>query len=75
MTQRVGFVVFDGVTMLDVSGPGEVLHHAVQAGHPYTPVLVSPHGGAVTASSGLVLAATTAAADAGPLDTVVVAVV
>ncbi|MGF9662376.1 GlxA family transcriptional regulator [Arthrobacter crystallopoietes] len=73
MMQRVGFVVFDGVTMLDVSGPGEVLHQAVLAGHPYTPVLVSPRGGNVATSSGLVLAGTTAAADAGTLDTVVVA--
>ena len=71
--RRVGFVVFDGVTMLDVSGPGEVLHQAVLAGHPYTPVLVSPCGGNVATSSGLVLAGTTAAADAGTLDTVVVA--
>ena len=73
MMQRVGFIVFDGVIMLDVSGPGEVLHQAVLAGHPYTPVLVSPRGGNVTTSSGLVLAGTTAAADTGPLDTLVVA--
>jgi transcriptional regulator GlxA family with amidase domain len=72
MTQRVGFIVFDGVTMLDVSGPGEVLHQALRAGLPYKSVLVSPRGGSVTASSGLVVAGTTAAADAGPLDTVVV---
>lgn len=69
----MGFVVFDGVTLLDVSGPGEVLHQAVLAGHAYTPVLISPRGGAVATSSGLVLAGTTAAADVGPLDTVVVA--
>ena len=48
-----GFVVFDGVTMLDVSGPGEALHQAVLAGHPYTPVLVSPRGGAVRDLDGL----------------------
>lgn len=73
MTHRVAFVVFDGVTLLDVSGPLEVLHQAGRLGHPYTPVLVSPRGGDVRAGSGPTLAATTAAADAGPVDTVVVA--
>ncbi|MFF2850158.1 GlxA family transcriptional regulator [Streptomyces sp. NPDC058001] len=72
-THRVAFLVFDGVTLLDVSGPLEVLHQAGRPAHPYTPVLVSPAGGDVTTSSGLVLAATTAAADAGPVDTLVVA--
>ncbi|MFF4418321.1 GlxA family transcriptional regulator [Streptosporangium sp. NPDC001559] len=69
MTHRVAFVVFDGVTLLDVSGPLEVLH---QAGR-YTSVLVSPRGGDVRTASGPTLAATTTAADAGPVDTVVVA--
>ena len=73
MTHRIGVIVFDGVTMLDVTGPGEVLHQAVLAGHPYEPVLISPSGGTVTTSSGLTLSGTTAAADAGPLGTVVVA--
>ncbi|UPO76369.1 GlxA family transcriptional regulator [Arthrobacter sp. Helios] len=72
MTQRVGFIVFDGMTMLDLSGPGEVLHQARRAGLPYTPVLVSPHGGTVTASSGLAVGGTTAVAEAGALDTVIV---
>lgn len=73
MTLRVGFVVFDGVTLLDVSGPLEVLHQASRLGHAYEPVLISPHGGDVTTASGPTLAATSPAADAGPLDTVVVA--
>ena len=30
MTRRVGIVVFDGVTMLDVSGPSEVLHQVTR---------------------------------------------
>ncbi|MGW2958770.1 GlxA family transcriptional regulator [Streptomyces sp. NPDC001220] len=73
MTHRVGFVVFDGVTMLDVSGPSEVLHQAGRLADPYELVLVSPEGGTVTTSAGLALAGTVPAADAGPLDTLLVA--
>lgn len=76
MTQvphRVGFVVFDGVTMLDVSGPSEVLHQAGRFAAPYGLLLVSPRGGAVTTSTGPALGGTSTAAGAGPLDTVIVA--
>ncbi|GEC02403.1 AraC family transcriptional regulator [Streptomyces spinoverrucosus] len=61
------------MTLLDVSGPLEVLHQAGRLGHRYTPVLASPRGGDVTTSSGLALARTMAAADVGPIDTLVVA--
>ncbi|MER7083103.1 hypothetical protein ABT308_33515, partial [Saccharopolyspora kobensis] len=70
---RVAVVVFDGVTALDVSGPSEVLHQAGRLGHPCELLLVSPRGGQVATSSGPVLAGAIAAADAGPVDTVVVA--
>ena len=73
MTHRVAFVVFDGVTMLDVSGPTEVLHQVGRLAAPYELVLVSPHGGPVSTASGLALTGTVTAADAGPVDTVVVA--
>lgn len=73
MTHRVAVVVFDGVTMLDVSGPSEVLHQAGRLGHPYELVLVSPRGEQVTTSAGLGLTGTRAAAEAGPVDTVMVA--
>jgi transcriptional regulator GlxA family with amidase domain len=73
MTHRVGFVVFDGVEMFDVSGPSEVLWRAGQFGDPYGLVLVSPQGGTVATSCGLALAGTVTAADAGPVDTVVIA--
>ncbi|MFE5037450.1 GlxA family transcriptional regulator [Streptomyces sp. NPDC056683] len=73
MTHRVGFVVFEGVTMLDVSGPSEVLHQAGRVADPYELVLVSPEGGTVTTSAGLALTGTVRAADAGPVDTVLVA--
>ena len=73
MKHRVGFVIFDDVTMLDVSGPSEVLHQAGRHAPPYELVLVSPHGGPVTTSTGLTLTGTVTAVDAGPLRTVVVA--
>ncbi len=70
---RVAFLVFDGVTLLDVSGPLEVFHLAGTLGRPYPTVLVSPRGGTVTASNGVALAATAAPAETGPLDTLVIA--
>ncbi|MEI5103764.1 DJ-1/PfpI family protein [Streptomyces sp. PmtG] len=73
MTHRVVFLVFDGVTLLDVSGPAEVLQQARRLGLPYEQVLASPGGGTVTTASGLALAGTLAAADVGHLDTLVVA--
>lgn len=45
MTHRVGFIVFEGVTMLDVSGPSEVLHQAGRLAPGYELVLVSPAAG------------------------------
>src|SRR5215217_4955578 len=57
-THRVAFVVYDGVTLLDVSGPLEVLHQANRDGRRYETVLVSPRGGEVTTASGLTLAGT-----------------
>ncbi len=73
MTHRVGFVVFDGVTLLDVSGPAEVLHQANRLGHPYDPVLISPRGGEVATSTGMPLSGTVTAAEAGRVDTLLVA--
>ncbi|MFJ9347628.1 GlxA family transcriptional regulator [Streptomyces sp. NPDC101237] len=73
MAHRVGLVVFEGVTLLDVSGPSEVLHQAGRLAGPYELVLVSPAGGTVTSSAGPALCGTVAAADAGPVDTVLVA--
>ncbi|TDW88344.1 AraC family transcriptional regulator with amidase-like domain [Kribbella pratensis] len=73
-TRRVAFVVYDGVTLLDVTGPVEVLHQANQVGSgQYETVLVSAAGGQVTAASGLVLAGTITPNEAGTVDTVVVA--
>lgn len=73
MTHRVGLVVFDGVTMLDVTGPAEVLHQASLHGHNYDVALISAHGGTVSTSTGMPLGNTLTAEDAGPVDTVLVA--
>ena len=66
-TRRVAFVVYDGVTLLDVTGPLEVLH---QAQGRYETVLVSAHGGEVRTASGVVLAGVVRTTEA--FDTVVV---
>jgi transcriptional regulator GlxA family with amidase domain len=62
-------VVYDCVTLLDVSGPLEVLHQANR----YETVLVSPYGGEVRTASGLTLAGTITPDQAGQIDTVIVA--
>ncbi|HIW91960.1 MAG TPA: DJ-1/PfpI family protein [Candidatus Corynebacterium avicola] len=66
----VGFLVFDGMTMLDFAGPAEVLGRATN----YELVLFSPRGGTVTAANGLPLAGTSipTAEDAALLDTVII---
>ncbi|MFE6049209.1 GlxA family transcriptional regulator [Kitasatospora sp. NPDC056446] len=73
MTRHVAFLVFDGVTLLDVSGPMEVLHQAGRLGHPYATRLVSPGGGTVTAANGVALAATATPDALDALDTLVIA--
>ncbi|MFJ9368905.1 GlxA family transcriptional regulator [Nocardia sp. NPDC101769] len=72
MTRRVAILVFDAVTLLDVSGPTEVLYEATRLGHPYIVEVVSPGGGPVRTSSGLHLDST-AATDAAAAHTVIVA--
>jgi len=65
--------VYDDVTLLDVSGPLEVLHQANRGTARYETVLVSPTGGNVRTSTGLTLADTVAPADVDHVDTVVIA--
>ncbi|MFI5730041.1 GlxA family transcriptional regulator [Kribbella sp. NPDC051587] len=72
-TCRVAFVVYDDVTLLDVSGPLEVFHQANRTASRYEPILVSPTGGSVRTSAGLTLAGTVTADQAGRVDTVVIA--
>ena len=62
MSHRIGIVVFDGITLLDASGPAEVFHHADPSGEHYDITYASPAGGTVVASSRMALAETIAAA-------------
>jgi transcriptional regulator GlxA family with amidase domain len=71
-TQRMGILVYDNVTMIDIAGPADVFSHANTFGADYATVLVSADGRPVTASNGLTLTAELAAADAGRLDTVII---
>lgn len=71
--RTVVIIAFDGVRLLDVAGPLEVLTAAATAGASYTTRLVSPRGGEVSTHAGTAL--TTSPLDdleAGPLDTVMV---
>lgn len=70
--QRVGILVFDGVTMLDVIGPTEVLGKAREFGSGHEVVLISPRGGDVMTSTGLRLGPTIPAHEVGDLDTAIV---
>ncbi|MFK4082784.1 GlxA family transcriptional regulator [Kribbella sp. NPDC020789] len=72
-THLMAFVVYDDVTLLDVSGPLEVLHQANRGTPRYETILVSPNGGNVRTSTGLTLAGTVAPTEVGQVDTVVVA--
>lgn len=72
MRHRIGMLVFDGMTLLDASGPAEVFHLADPSRSYYELTFISAEGGSVTSSSGLVLADTIAVSEAGSCDTVLV---
>lgn len=69
----VTFLVFDGVKLLDVSGPAEVFTEANQHGAAYRVRQVSPHGVAVSTSVGVVMPVGGDALTDEPCDTLVVA--
>jgi transcriptional regulator GlxA family with amidase domain len=71
--RRIGVLVFDEVKLLDVAGPSEVFSEANRFGADYGIVLCSVDGHDVSSSTGMRIAVDTAAADAGPLDTALVA--
>lgn len=77
MVRRVGFVVFDDVTLLDVTGPAEAFTNVARvlgggAGEGYEVVHVSAGGRPVVASTGMTVAGTVAPDQVGPLDTLFV---
>lgn len=73
MTHRTGIVVFDGMTLLDASGPAEVFHLAQWPGGPYRVEFLSAAGGPVRSTSGVTVDSTAAAQTPLHLDTVLVA--
>lgn len=70
--RTVAVLVFDGVRLLDVTGPLEVFDVAVSMGVAYHVLVCSPDGRDVTTSSGLRLGVTSAAGAVGAADTLVV---
>lgn len=71
-TRRVVFLVFDGMKMLDVSGPAEVFAEANRFGATYELAYASSSGRAVTTSIGAEFAVSGAAAEVADIDTVIV---
>lgn len=71
-TRHVVFLVFDGMKMLDVTGPAEVFSEANRFGARYTLDYVSPQGDAVVTSIGTTFPVTAAAAEVVGADTIVV---
>ncbi|MFF2554916.1 GlxA family transcriptional regulator [Nocardia sp. NPDC058058] len=70
--KRIGFLVFDGVKLLDFAGPAEVFVEANQTVPDYEVVLLSPDGRPVQTSIGSRIEVNHAAADSGYFDTIVV---
>ncbi|MFI7610519.1 GlxA family transcriptional regulator [Nonomuraea terrae] len=70
---NVTFLVFDGVKLLDVSGPAEVFTEANQHGAAYRVRHVSPGGTPVTTSVGPLLPVDGDGTGTGRIDTLVVA--
>ncbi|MDP9027613.1 MAG: DJ-1/PfpI family protein [Actinomycetota bacterium] len=71
-TRRMGILVYDNVTMIDIAGPADVFSHANSFGADYETILVSADGANVKASNGLTLTAEIPASDVGRLDTVII---
>ena len=70
--RRIGFLLFDGVKMLDFVGPAEVFLEANQRVDGYDIVMLSHDGADVTTSMGVRVGVHAAARDAGRLDTLVI---
>ncbi|HEX2316862.1 MAG TPA: DJ-1/PfpI family protein, partial [Thermomonospora sp.] len=68
----VVIVAYDGVRLMDVTGPLEVLGTAARLGAPYRLTLCSPTGGAVTTATGTRLLADAALGDVAEAHTLLV---
>lgn len=69
---RVAFLVYDGVTLLDVAGPAEVFKEANRFGADYRIELVSPTGADVTSNLGVRIAVDGSVSSEPPPDTFLV---
>ncbi|MGM7665715.1 GlxA family transcriptional regulator [Microbacterium sp. A93] len=72
MTHRIGLIVFDGMTLLDVGGPAEVFRLSDRANDTYKLEFISPSGGRIRTSSGIQIDST-ASTQIAALDTLLVA--
>lgn len=70
--RRIGILLFDGVKALDFVGPAEVFSETNLTTDAYELRFFSPTGADVTAFMGLRIGVDGAAADSGPLDTVII---
>ncbi|NEW28755.1 GlxA family transcriptional regulator [Nocardia cyriacigeorgica] len=70
--RRIGILVFDGVKMLDYTGPAEVFVEANQSLAGYDVVTVSPDGCPVVTSLGTQVCVMGSAMEAAPFDTVLI---
>lgn len=70
--RRVAVLLFDGVKTLDFVGPAEVFLEANQRIDAYEVVMLSADGADVTTSMGLRIGVHGAAADSGPIDTLII---
>src|ERR1700754_2987733 len=71
--RRVAFLVYDGVTLLDVAGPAEGFKEASRLGADYRIMLLSPTGENVTSNLGFGIAVNGAVASGHAPDTYLVA--
>ncbi|NQX10596.1 DJ-1/PfpI family protein [Microbacteriaceae bacterium VKM Ac-2855] len=69
---RVAVLLFDGVKTLDFVGPAEVFLEANQRVDGYDVVMLSVDGADITTSMGLRVGVQSAAADSGPIDTLII---
>ncbi|NQX28656.1 DJ-1/PfpI family protein [Microbacteriaceae bacterium VKM Ac-2854] len=70
--RRIVVLLFDGVKTLDFVGPAEVFLEANQRIDAYEVVMLSADGADVTTSMGLRVGVQGAAADSGPIDTLII---
>ncbi len=73
MTRRIGLIVYDGLTALDLAGPSETFHNAnLQARGAYEIVVLAAEARPMATEAGFRIVPDAALADAPALDTIIV---